>query len=209
MVRLENRERLDSLMVAQLIVKKQLSPNGQIAITHHTLEANFYEKEYQRTGNKWNLVSASSDWRKAKQPEQALELTNNLNLNKIPDDELKSALFTTRGTAFRDIDNLGEAKKCADQAIDCYPHGYEPYFLMATICKKQGNDYEYEYWKDEAVQRGAEPGDEDYELKRRVKNIKDENERQKVVEYLLKEDPQRYAWAKSYHKKPKDTAKRA
>jgi len=191
-------------MVAQLIVNKQLSSEGKIAIAHHTLEATFYEQEYKRTGNKWNLVSASSDWRKAKNPQRALELTNNLNFNKIPGDELKSALLTTRGTAFRDVENFCDAEKSAKQAIDYYPHGYEPYILIATICKKLGKYDEYVSWEKEAIKRGAKPGDEDYELKRVVKNTKDENERREVINYLLEKDSRRFAWANSYLKQPKD-----
>ncbi|MBE9183729.1 hypothetical protein IQ270_03055 [Microcoleus sp. LEGE 07076] len=207
MLQLEEGTRLDRLMVAQLIVNDQLSPNGKIAKAHHTLEATFYEQEYKRTGNKWNLVSASSDWRKAKNPQKASELTNNFNFNKIPGDELKSALLTTRGTAFRDVENFSEAEKCAKQAIDYCPHGYEPYLLMATISKRQEKYEDYVFWENEAIKRGAELGDEDYELKRMVKNIKDEVKLQEVVEYLLKEDPHQYAWANSYLKQPKDKAK--
>jgi len=207
MLQLEEGKRLDRLMVAQLIVNKQLSSEGQIAKAHHTLEATFYEQEYKRTGNKWNLVSASSDWRKAKNPQKASELTNNLNFNKIPGDELKSALLTTRGTAFRDVENFSEAEKCAKQAIDYCPDGYEPYLLMATIYKRQNQYEDYVFWENEAIKRGAELGDEDYELKRMVKNIKDEVKLQEVVEYLLKEDPRQYAWAQSYLKQPKDKAK--
>ena len=194
-------------MVAQLIVNKQLSPTGNMAKAHHTLEATFYEQEYKRTSNKWNLVSASSDWRKAENFQRALEVTNNLNFNKIPGDELKSALLTTRGTAFRDVENFSDAEKSAKQAIDYYPHGYEPYLLMATICKRQKKYNDYVFWENEAIKRGAELGGEDYELKRMVKNIKDEVKLQEVVEYLLKEDPHRYDWANSYLKQPKDKAK--
>lgn len=208
MLQLEEGKRLDRLMVAQLIVNEQLSSEGKIAEAHHRLEATFYEQEYKRTGNKWNLVSASSDWRQAKNPQKASALTNNLNFNKIPGDELKSALLTTRGTAFRDVENFSEAQKSAKQAIDYYPHGYEPYLLMATICKRQEKYNDCVFWENEAIKRGAELGDEDYELKRMVKNIKDEVKLQEFVEYLLKQDPHRYAGANSYLKQPKNKGKR-
>lgn len=44
-------------------------------------------------------------------------------------------------------------------------------------------------------------------MKRVVKNAKDENKRREVVEYLLKKDPHRYAWANSYLKQPKNKGK--
>lgn len=206
MLQLEKGNRLDRLMVAQLIVNNQLSPNGKIAIAHHTLEAKFYEQEYKHTGNQWNLVSASSDWRKADEPQQALRLTN-LNLNRVSDADLKSALLTNRGRAFRDIEELSEAKNCALAAIECQPDRHEPYVLMATICDRLGDYDSGVFYKTEAIKRGAEIGDIDYELKRVVKNTKDENKRREVVEYLLKKDPHRYAWANSYLKQPKDKGK--
>ncbi|WRH68193.1 MAG: hypothetical protein RSE13_08140 [Planktothrix sp. GU0601_MAG3] len=59
----------------------------------------------------------------------------------------------------------------------------------------------------ESLKRGASPKDQDAEMKQIVKNAKDENKRREVVEYLLKKDPNRYAWAKSYLKKPKNLGK--
>lgn len=47
----------------------------------------------------------------------------------------------------------------------------------------------------------------DAEIKRIVKNTKDENKRREVIEYLLKKDSQRYAWAKSYLKKSSENGK--
>jgi hypothetical protein len=73
---------------------------------------------------------------------------------------------------------------------------------MGAICFERGEYSQGEYWFAEAIKRGASPRDQDAEIKRVVKNAKDENKRREVVDYLLKKDPQRYAWAKSYLKKP-------
>ncbi len=109
MLKLEREERLDPKQVVQLITEGHLSPNGEIARAYYRLEAIFYEKEYQRTGNKRNLASASSNWRKADKPENALQVTNSVNLNKIKEPDLKSALAVTRGAAFRDLGQLESA----------------------------------------------------------------------------------------------------
>ncbi len=66
---------------------------------------------------------------------------------------------------------------------------------------------EGERWFNEAIKRGASPRDQDAEMKRVVKNAKDENKRREVVEYLLKKDSRRYAWASSYLKQSKNKAK--
>ncbi|MEQ9355059.1 hypothetical protein [Coleofasciculus chthonoplastes] len=181
--------------------------SGKIRNTYHKIEATFYEQEYQRTSNKWNLPNASSHWRKADQPKQALKLTENLNFDKIKENKLKSALLTTRGGAFRDIHELNKAEKCALKAIEYQPSSHHPYTLMGAICFERGQYSKGEEWFDKAIKRGASPRDQDAEMKRVVKNAKDENKRREVVNYLLTKDPQRYAWAKFYLKKSKKKGK--
>ena len=200
MVKLEREERLDPVLVVQLIQQKLLASHGRIAMAYHRLEALFYDQEYERTGNKWNLPNASSHWRKADEPNSALKVTENLDFDQIKENKLKSALLTTRGGAFRDIDKLDDAEKCALKAIEYQPQSHHPYTLMGAICFERGEFLEGERWFKEAIKRGAESEDIDSELKRVVKNAKDEKRRE-VVEYLLKKDPQRYAWAKAYRKR--------
>ncbi|QSJ20763.1 hypothetical protein JYQ62_12670 [Nostoc sp. UHCC 0702] len=207
LLKLEQKERLEATDIAWLEENKtgyRKLFDGEIRIAYHTIEANFYEQDFKRTGNKWNIANASSHWRKANKPERALQLTNNLEIDKIKENKLKSALLTSRGGALRDIAKLDEAEKCARQAIEYQPKSHHPYTLMGAICFERHQYSEGEYWFQEAIKRGANPRDMDSEIKRVVKNAKDENKRRQVVEYLLKKDPQRYAWAKSYLKKQKD-----
>ncbi|MEG4503450.1 hypothetical protein QUA81_08060 [Microcoleus sp. F6_B4] len=200
MVKLEKEERLDPVLVVQLIQQKLLASHGRIAIAYHRLEARFYEEEYERTGNKWNLPNASSHWRKADEPKSALQVTENLDFDQIKENKLKSALLTTRGGAFRDIDKLDDAQKCALKAIEYQPQSHHPYTLMGAICFERGQYSQGDDWFNKAIKRGAESEDIDSELKQVVKNAKDEKRRE-VVEYLLKKNPQRYAWAKAYRKR--------
>ena len=199
--KLEEGERLEEMEVAWLTQEKLL--HSKIAIAYHTIEANFYEQEFKNTGSQWHLPSASSHWRKADEPKRALKLTDRLQWDTIKENKLKSALLTTRGGAFRDIGELSEAEKCARQAMAHQPDSHHPYTLMGAICYEREQYSEGDYWFNEAIKRGANPRDMDAEIKRVVKNAKDESKRRKVVEYLLKKDPERYAWAKSYLKKPK------
>ncbi|MEG3971265.1 hypothetical protein QUA00_27130 [Microcoleus sp. T2B6] len=200
MVKLEKEERLDPVLVVQLIQQKLLASHGKIAMAYHRLEALFYQQEYERTGNKWNLPNASSHWRKADEPESALKVTENLDFDQIKENKLKSALLTTRGGAFRDIDKLGDAEKSALKAIEYQPQSHHPYTLMGAICFERGQYSQGDDWFNKAIKRGAESEDIDSELKQVVKNAKDEKRRE-VVEYLLKKNPQRYAWAKFYRKR--------
>jgi hypothetical protein len=200
MQKLEREERLDPVLVVQLIEQELLAPNGKIAMAYHRLEALFYEQGIKRTGDKWKLPTASSHWRKADEPWRALQLTNTLNIATIKGDDLKSAILVSRGAAFRDIQRLDEAKECAMQAINYHPETHQPYTLMGAICIDRGEYSEGNEWFDKAIERGAESEGIDDEVKRVVRNARDENKRREVVEYLLQKDPIRYAWAKSYRK---------
>jgi len=202
--KLDNGERLDT-DVAWLLAEKKIPTrwdehklfSGKILQAYHKIEATFYEQTYKRTGNKWNLPSASSHWRGAKEPKRALTQTDNLNFDTIKENKLKSALLTTRGGAFRDIGDLDEAEQCARRAIKYQPSSHHPYTLMGAICFERHETRKYaegEYWFKEAIKRGASPRDQDAEMKRVVKNA-DKDKRRKVVKYLLKTDPVRYEWA--------------
>ncbi|PPK74052.1 hypothetical protein B0F87_112103 [Methylobacter tundripaludum] len=169
----------------------------RIFIAHHTLEAKFYESEFQHTKNHWNLASASAHWRKAERPEHALDLTGNLNLKQIKPAKLKAALLTTRGGALRDSDRFDEAEKCAVEAIQHYPNNHNPYTLMGALCYDR-KDYEAgDKWFEEAVKRGAKFDEQDAEIKRILRKIKGQ-ERNELIDHLLKRDPHRFAWVKKF-----------
>ncbi|MEH2109727.1 hypothetical protein [Nostoc sp.] len=206
MIKLEKKERLDPKFVFQLMEEGLLSNDGKIALAYYKLEAEFYEKELGRTGHKWNIPTASGYWRKADEPEQALKLTN-LDLNRVNDSNLKSAILVTRGAAFRDVDKLDDAETCAKKAMEYQPDSHQPYTLMGAICYDKYNYEQGNYWFEEAIQRGAETKDIDAEIKRVIRSTKDENKLREAAEYLLKKDSQRYAWAKSYLKKLSDNRK--
>jgi hypothetical protein len=203
MVKLEKKERLDPKLVLQLMEEELLSRSGKIALSYYRLEAEFYEQEFHRTGNKWDIPTASSYWRKADEPGQALKLTN-LDLSQIRESKLKSAISVTRGASFRDMDNLADAEICAKKAMEYHPDSHQPYTLMGAICYDKGYYQKGDYWFDQAIDRGAEAEDIDAERKRVIRSTKDENKRHEAAEYLLKKDSQRYAWAKSYLKKSQD-----
>jgi len=170
--------------------------DNRIFTTYHQIEATFYEREYKRTGNKWNLPSASSHWRSAQKPEHALALTDNLNFDKIKENKLKSALLTTRGGAFRDMGELGKAEQCARKAMKYQPNSHHPYTLMGAICYDRGDFSEGDNWFKEAIKRGASPRDVDAEIKRVFKNA-DNNKRLEILAYLQKTNHRLYKWAKS------------
>lgn len=198
MLKIERGERLDPKQVIQLMEEGRLSRHGKIATAYYRLEAIFYEKDYQRTGNKWNLPSASSNWRKADEPKNALKVTDNINWQKVQEPDLKSALWVTRGAAFRDLEQLNDAEHCATQAMECQPESHQPYTLMGAIHYDRREYLEGDKWFGMAVERGAD--DPDDEIKKIVRMTKDKDKRKEVAEYLLSKDPLHYGWARSYLK---------
>lgn len=198
MLKLEREERLDPKQVIQLIEEGRLSRHGKIATAYYRLEAIFYEKEYQRTGNKWNLPSASSNWRKADEPQNALKATENVNWQKVQESDLKSALWVTRGAAFRDLGRLDEAESCAAEAMECQPESHQPYTLMGAIHYDRCEYAEGDQWFEMAAELGAD--DTDDEIERIVRMTKDKDKRREVAEYLFNKDSVRYSWANSYLK---------
>ncbi|MFL9456165.1 MULTISPECIES: tetratricopeptide repeat protein [Nostocales] len=206
LLKLERNERLDPILFFQLVEQDLLSRDGKVALKYYTIEAEFYVQEFQHTGNKWHIPTASSYWRKANEPEQALQLTD-LDLNHVKDNTLKSAILVTRGAAFRDIGKLDAAESCARKAMKYHALSYQPYTLMGAIAYDKGDYPNGDSWFKEAIQRGAKTEDIDDEIKRVVKNTKDEEKRHTAAAYLLKKNSERYAWAKAYLKKSKDKDK--
>lgn len=196
--KLAQNQRLDAVEIAYLQDKDVFYSDSKIYIYYHTIEAQFYESDYQKTGNKWNIPNISSHWRKAQQPEKALNATENINLDKIKENKLKSAILTTKGGSFRDINNLNEAEKCAQQAIKFQPSSHHPYTLMGAICFDRYDHDQGEKWFAEAIKRGASPNSIDSEIKKSVERMEDKQKRDEIIKKLLKKDAKRYSWANKY-----------
>ncbi|WAR44001.1 O-fucosyltransferase family protein [Methylomonas rapida] len=201
LVKLNASQRLSGQEVAWLETEELFRPNTQIFVTYHRLEALHAEAEFKRTKGFWNIVNASADWRKANQPESALKLTNNQQqLRSLKEAKLRSALFTTRGGALRDLDRLSEAEQCALEAINHYPNSHNPYTLMGALCYDTGRYGEGDEWFEKAIERGAKPNDQDSEIKRILQKKKGK-ERQEIIQHLLAKDHRRFAWVKRYAQK--------
>ncbi len=190
--------RLSDEEVIWLEGENLLRPSSKIYIVHHRLEALFYEKEFLQTKSHWNLVNASAHWRKAENPNWALKQTDRLVYKHIKPAKLRAALLTTRGGALRDINELGDAEKCALEAIDQYPDSHNPFTLMGALCYDTGRYDEGDRWFEEAVKRGAKPQDQDAEIKRILRKMKRGRERKELINHLLKKNPVRFDWARRF-----------
>jgi hypothetical protein len=201
LLKLNSEQRLSDEDVIWLEGEKLLRPGSKIYIAHHRLAALHFEEEFQRTKGYWNVVNASAHWRKADEPKTALKLTNNLqHLRTLKEAKLKSALFTTRGGALRDLEHFSDAESCALEAISHYPDSHNPYTLMGALCYDNGRYEQGDEWFEKAVKRGAKIKDQDSELKR-ILSKKKGKELQDIIDHLVKKDPERFKWVKQYAKK--------
>ncbi len=194
--RLDSGERIEPIDVAWLQGKNLFL--GKIRVKYYRIEADFYQQEYKQTGNKWNLVNASSNLRKAESSKLALRLTDNLRIDDIEEKKLKAALLTTRGGAYRDIKEFNSAENCALQAMKFQPNSHHPYTLMGAICYDKDQYLEGDEWFRKAIERGASPKDVDAEIKSVLKKTKNKRQIEKLLNHLSNKNPSLYKWAQDY-----------
>lgn len=189
--------RLPATEVAWLKEKLLFDPGSPLFIAYHKNEARLYELEYQKTGDKWNIVHAVSHWRSADKPRKAVNLTGKLKFDKMKGVQLKSVLLAARGEALRDIGKLDEAETCARQALKLQPNNHLSYTLMGTISFEREEYSEGQQWFDRAKKHGASPKNIDTEIEEVLKKAH-KDKCQKMVDCLLKKNPKRYKWANKY-----------
>lgn len=168
---------------------------GEIKKKYFFIEGNYFYCCFQKNKDPWDIINASSCFRKAELPQKSLEITDEINLSKINSTKVKSAVSVTRGGAYRDINDLTEALKHAQKAHSFDPKSFHPCTLYGAIYFEL---HEYDLgtiWFKRAEERGADVGALDSEIRSIFKNTKGK-ERESLRQHLLKTDPVRYAWAK-------------
>lgn len=159
----------------------------------HALEAAALTKAWENSGDPWNAVNASGHWRKAGEPERALRLTEAALARVGSSPKLRSALATTRGGAMRDLRRLGEAKALADEAHELTSNDYRPCTLLGAVYIELGDLPTGHEWYEKAESLGAARHAIDHEL-RGLLMRSSVQEQQRIREYLLRQDPERFAW---------------
>lgn len=163
----------------------------------HRLEALALSEEWERTGDVWAAVNASGHWRKANEPENALEVTDAALAHSGISGKLRSALSTTRGGAMRDIGRLAEAKALGLDAHALAPVDFRPCTLIGAVSMELGDLAAGHDWYKKAEELGAERGAIDQDLRSLlVRSNSDEQER--IRAFLLEQDPERFGWLRSW-----------
>lgn len=175
---------------------------GGIKVIYHEKEAQHYLDVYKKDRSPWHLVNASSHFRKCHKSEKALKATEKLQVDKIKNKRLKSAICVTRGGACRDLHNFDEALEYAEKGYQFDRSSHHPCTLFGAIYY-QTNQYDLgAKWYRKAEQNGAPLNDVDSEIRAIFKKMKGK-QREEMKRHLLNIDPDRYKWVNKPHQKKK------
>ncbi len=159
--------------------------------------ATYHYRNYRKNQDPWLLVKASSELRKASLPDKAIEITSILDEMQIPEARPLSALWTTRGGALKDTGRLDEAIRCGKKAITLLPSSFHPYNLLGSIFYEREEFEQGQKYFDQALELGSPARSQEYELRATMKRATPE-QRRAIVEFLLRTDPARFSWAKTF-----------
>jgi len=159
----------------------------------HEIEAKYFREVFEKTNDPWAAVNASSHFRKAESPSEALSLLDRIEISSQSNDHLKSALCTTKGGALRDQKNYEEALLIGMQAHNFDARSFHPCTLIGVIHFETGDFALGEKWFAMALQRGATLDALDSEVRAILRRLNDVR-RSTLADHLIKADPVRYAW---------------
>lgn len=176
-------------LLAKMYFTKQLKE------AHHKNEATFYAGEFEKSKDPWSAVNASGHFRKCNEAKTAEQMLCSIELTKIKDTKIKSALCTTYGGVKRDLEKWNEAINFGEQGHLLTPKDYRPCTLLGAINIEIGNYDLGRTWYDKAVDRGYTEKSVDDEL-RSIFNKLEKSKQIKLRNYLLEIDPIKYGWTK-------------
>lgn len=192
-----NGQRLNVEDLVWLKTEAEYCWTDELQRAWHALEAAALTEAWESSGDPWNAVNASGHWRKAGEPERALRLTEAALARLGPSPKLRSALATTRGGAMRDLRRLDEAKALASEAHELASNDYRPCTLLGAVHIELGDLPTGHEWYTKAESLGAPRQAIDHELRRLLIRTSIQ-EQQRIREFLLRQDPERFAWLRRW-----------
>ena len=167
----------------------------ELQTAYHRLEADFFVGEFKKTRDPWAAVNASSHYRKCECARDADSLLRTIRVDQQKSLKLKSALCTTHGGVMRDLKHWNAALQFGEKAHAFRPNDYRPCTLLGAVHMETGNYHLGQEWYDKAIERGATVDSVDQDL-RNIFFRANHDKRKEMSEFLLREDPIRYAWAR-------------
>lgn len=173
--------------------------SDELRAAYHQLEAEFFAGEYNKTRDPWMAVNASGHFRKCNRARDADSLLGTINIEQQKSNKLKAALCTTRGGVMRDLSQWDEALHLGEKAHALKAEDYRPCTLLGAIHMETGNFSLGQEWYAKAVERGATIDSVDQDLRKIFFRAERSNQAE-MRDFLLSEDPIRYAWVKQGRK---------
>lgn len=204
-MKLKANQRLEVEQISWLETKGKnyFQKHSNLYKTYHCIEAEYYVAEYKKDGDVWNVINASSHFRKANLAQKAHDLLFNGILYKTQRNKrLRTAFWTTFGGVKRDLGRFHEGIKMAEEAHQLSPNDYRPCTLLGAL---HFEIREYETgteWFNIAEELGAPQHNTDAEIKA-VFHKADNQGKEKLRAYLSSLDPKRYAWVNLQNKQKK------
>ena len=186
LLKLEAREPLDEMAL------RSLSAYGL-----HNVLATYHFRNYKQNGDLWELARACKSLRRAGQPETVIQITNHGVKQDGNDHRAHAAVLTSRGGAYRDLDDVNSAKSCAERALVLNPRGFYAHNLLGALAYQVNNFEEGDRHFDMALRLGAQPRQQDSQIRVSIERSGLE-ERRAIVEYLLAKNYERYKWAMKF-----------
>jgi hypothetical protein len=162
---------------------------------YHRNEAIFYAGEFKKKKDYWLAVNASSHYRKCDKAKTADSLLSTIDVARLKNVKLKSALFTTHGGVKRDLGKWDEALNFGKQAHLLTPKNFRPCTLLGAVNMEIGHHNLGQSWYKKAVELGYSQKAVDDEL-RSIFRSAETPKQDELRKYLLKLDPVRYSWAR-------------
>ena len=183
----DKNHRLDELDISWLSTKGKPYFTETLRHKYHSLEADYFQKEYANTNDIWMAINASSHYRKAKKANLAKVLLINIGINNQKSKKIKSALNTTLGGAYRDLKETNSALECGETAHTLTPDDFRPCTLLGAINIELGNLELGFSWYEKAKERGAKDQSIDEDIKTIFMRA-NQDQKQNLIRYLAKYD---------------------
>jgi len=184
--KVESGDVVDHLDIEWLKSKKQFSLLSQA-----------YLIIFDNSKKVWDLVMLCKYLRRSKSPDVAIEQSNRINIDRINDVKAASALLTTQGGSYRDLNKLDAAINSAQRAISAHQHTYHPYNLMGALLYQKGMPADGDWYFDRAISLGSPPKTQEDAIRQTIQ-LAAPDARRAIADYLLSKSPDVYGWVRRF-----------
>ncbi|GEM_PF-1742982 len=115
------------------------------------------ESYLAKHGARWPAATVGAYWRTCGYPDRNLMVTAAVEQSAARVAS-ESAVWTTRGAAYADLEQMGDAERCAANAIECRRESFHPHNLLGRIHRYLGDDEQADRDFVEAKRLGASEG---------------------------------------------------